>query len=187
MATGRTPASANRDYFTDGLLNWFTPGDFSTSIELHESKRKVTPEAIADGACTLFPERTVFLVGIGATLGKVAVSTAAGSANQQINAILPNEHSDPYFIAYFLHGFRVEVRVASNSNTLGILNQNGTKSLVVPVPPPSEQEEITSELNDHDSSQAEVTWQIEKSIGLLRAYRLALITAAVTGRLAELR
>lgn len=187
VATGRTPPSTNTDYFTDGSLNWFTPGDFSTNIELSESTRKVTPKAIEDGVCTLFSLRTVFLIGIGATLGKVAVSRARGSANQQINAILPNQNNDPYFMAYFLHGFREEVRVTSNSNTLGILNQEGTKSLMMPIPPLPEQVEIASKLRDHDSRQAEVDLQIEKSIGLLRTYRSALITAAVTGQIAELQ
>ena len=135
VATGKTPPSTTTGYLTDGNLNWFTPSDFSTAIELHNSARKVTLEAIEDGVCTLFPERTVFLVGIGATLGKVAVSTTTGSANQQINAILPDRDNDPYFMAYFLHGYRTEVRVTSNGNTLGILNQDGTKSLLIPVPP----------------------------------------------------
>ena len=187
VATGRTPPSTNTDYFSDGLLNWFTPGDFSTSIELDESARKVTPEAIEDGVCTLFPAGTVFLVGIGATLGKVAVSTTAGSANQQINFILPDKNNDPYFMAYFLHGFRAEVRVTSNGNTLGILNQDGTKSLLMPVPPLSEQQEIASEVSGYDSRESEVTREIRQSIGLLQVYRSALITAAVTGQLAELR
>ena len=186
VATGRTPPSNNADYFSDGLLNWFTPGDYSSSIELDESARKVTPEAIEDGVCTLFPARTVFLVGIGATLGKVAVTTTTGSANQQINAILPDKSNDPYFMAYFLHGFRTEVRVTSNGNTLGILNQDGINSLLMPVPPLSEQEEIASELRSHDSREAEVVRQIEESIELLRVYRSALITAAVTGQLNEL-
>ena len=186
VATGRTPPSFNADYFTDGLLNWFTPGDFSTSIELHKSARKVTPEAIEDGVCTLFPAGTVFLVGIGATLGKVAVSTTIGSANQQINAILPDKNNDPYFMAYFLHGYRTEVRVTSNGSTLGILNQDGTKSLLIPVPPLTEQEEIASGVRGHESREAEVIQQIEESIGLLRVYRSALITAAVTGQIGEL-
>ena len=186
VATGRTPPSNNANYFIDGLLNWFTPGDFSTSIELDESARKLTPEAIEDGVCTLFPAGTVFLVGIGATLGKVAVTTTTGSANQQINAILPDKSNDPYFMAYFLHGFRTEVRVTSNGNTLGILNQDGTKSLLMPVPPLSEQEEIVSEVRSYDSREAEVVRQIEESIELLRVYRSALTTAAVTGQLNEL-
>ena len=187
VATGRTPPSTTTDYFTDGNLNWFTPGDLSTAIELHNSARKVTLEAIEDGVCTFFPERTVFLVGIGATLGKVAVSTTTGSANQQINAILPDRDNDPYFMAYFLHGYRTEVRVTSNGNTLGILNQDGTKSILMPVPPLSEQTEIASELTSHDAREAEIVQQIGGSIGLLQDYRGALITAGVTGQLAELR
>ena len=180
VATGRTPPSTNTDYFTDGELNWFTPGDFSTGIELHESARKVTPEAIEDGVCTLFPKGTVFLVGIGATLGKVAVSTSTGSANQQINAILPNEHNDPYFIAYFLHGFKAEVRVTSNGNTLGILNQDGTKSLQMPVPPLDTQRRIARFL---DEKTARIDGLIEKKRALLDRLaekRQALITRAVT-------
>lgn len=187
VATGRTPPSTTTDYFTDGNLNWFTPGDFSTSIELHGSARKVISEAIGDGVCTLFPKRTVFLVGIGATLGKVAVSTTTGSANQQINAILPDTDNDPYFMAYFLHGYRTEVRVTSNGNTLGILNQEGTKSLLMPVPPLSEQRQIASELMSYDEREAGIIQQIGESIGLIQNYRAALITAAVTGQLAELR
>ena len=187
VATGRTPPSTTTDYFTDGNLNWFTPGDFSTGIELLNSARKVTSEAIEDGVCTLFSERTVFLVGIGATLGKVAVSTTLGSANQQINAIRPDRGNDPYFMAYFLHGYRTEVRVTSNGNTLGILNQDGTKSLLMPVPPLSEQREIASELTSHDAREAEMVHQIGGSIRLLQDYRTALITAGVTGQLAELR
>lgn len=97
VATGRTPPST-LDYFSNGELNWFTPGDFSKGIELDASARRIVPDAIEDGVCTLFPENTVFLVGIGATLGKVAVSTAPGSANQQINAIIPDHNSDSYFI-----------------------------------------------------------------------------------------
>ena len=180
VATGRTPPSTNKDYFTGGELNWFTPGDFSTGIELKESARKVTSEAVEDGVCTLFPKGTVFLVGIGATLGKVAVSTAAGSANQQINAILPDESTDSRYMAYFLHGFRTEVRVTSNGNTLGILNQDGTKSLLMPVPPLNTQQRIARFL---DEKTAQIDALIEKKRALLERLaekRQALITRAVT-------
>ena len=105
VATGRTPPSASTDYFTDGEINWFTPGDFGTGIELRASSRKIVTDALEDGVSALFPKGTIFLVGIGATLGKVAVGTEVGSANQQINAILLEKENDPYYLAYFLHGF----------------------------------------------------------------------------------
>jgi type I restriction enzyme, S subunit len=186
VATGRTPPST-LDYFSKGELNWFTPGDFSKGIELDSSARRIIPEAIEDGVCTLFPENTVFLVGIGATLGKVAVSTAPGSANQQINAIVPDHNSDSYFLAYFLHGFRNEVRVMSNGNTLGILNQSGTKSLLIPVPPLSEQKNISTELKNYDQREINTILRIENSIELLNQYRSAVITSAVTGQIGGLR
>ena len=186
VATGRTPPSTSTDYFTNGKVNWFTPGDFVASIELHNSTRKIIPEAIEDGVCIFFPAGTVFLVGIGATLGKVAVSTTPGSANQQINAILTDRNNDPYFVAYFLHSFKTEVRVLSNGNTLGILNQDGTKSLLVPVPPHQEQTVIASELRNYDMKEVDVIKQIKESMKLLHDYRSALITSAVTGQLTEL-
>ena len=186
VATGRTPPSTV-DYFSNDELNWFTPGDFSKGIELDSSARRIIPEAIEDGVCTLFPENTVFLVGIGATLGKVAVSTAPGSANQQINAIIPDHNNDSYFLAYFLHGFRNEVRVTSNGNTLGILNQSGTKSLLIPVPPLSEQKNISTEMKNYDEREINTIRQIEDSIELLNQYRSALITSAVTGQIGGLQ
>lgn len=186
VATGRTPPSSSIDYFTDGEVNWFTPGDLTTGIEINDSTRKITPEAIKDGVCTLFPQGTIFLVGIGATLGKVVVSTTPGSANQQINAILTNRKNSPYFIAYFLHAFMEDVRAMSNGNTLGILNQDGTKSLLLPIPPHSEQVVIASYLQDYDIKEADVIRKITESTRLLHHYRSALITAAVTGSIPEL-
>lgn len=186
VATGRTPPSGATDYFTDGEINWFTPGDFGYDIELQGSTRKIISEALEDGVSTLFPKATVFLVGIGATLGKVAVSTNVGSANQQINAILIKQTNDPYYLAYFLHGFREEVRVASNGNTLGILNQDGTKSLPVLKPPASEQKDIAGFIREQDRGSAAVIEEIRRSIDLLGEYRSTLITAAVTGQITEL-
>lgn len=186
VSTGRTPPGAEGDYFAGGEVNWFTPGDFGSGIELTESARRLIPEALHDGVASLFPTGTVFLVAIGATLGKVAVGTEPGSANQQINAIVLEMENDPYYLAYFLHGFRDEVRVSSNGNTLGILNQSGTKSLPILRPPTAEQNEISAYLRSHDVRNADVVQQIENSLMLLRQYRAAIITAAVSGQVADL-
>lgn len=148
------------------------------------STRRLVPEAFNDGVVSLFPKGTVFLVGIGATLGKVAVGTESGSANQQINAIILNEENDPYYLAYFLHCFRNEVRVVSNGNTLGILNQSGTKSLLIVKPSIMEQRQIAAQLKLHDTKNADIIQQIEASLELLVQYRAALIMNAVTGQIA---
>jgi type I restriction enzyme, S subunit len=186
VATGRTPPSIVADYFTDGTINWFTPGDFGESLELRDSERKIIQKALDDGVSTAFPKGTVFLVGIGATLGKVAVATASGAANQQINAIALQGRDSPYFLAYFLHGFREQVRLVSNGNTLGILNQEGTKSLLVVRPPANEQEQVARFLVEQDRGYANLVCEVHRSIRLLADYRASMITAAVTGQLPEL-
>lgn len=184
VATGRTPPTAEGDYFTGGDVNWYTPGDFAEGAEeLGDSERKITQDAVNDGAGVLFPAAVVMLVAIGATLGKVAIATTPASANQQINAIILDHENDAQYVAYFLHGFRNEVRVMSNANTLGILNQSATKALPVLRPPWQEQKEIATRLIERDRRHAAIVEKIQQSIALLREQRDAWITAAVTGQL----
>ncbi|MEM1126698.1 MAG: restriction endonuclease subunit S [Bacteroidota bacterium] len=180
IATGRTPPSTDEDYFSEGTILWITPGDFGSDLELKSSARRITSKAVQNGVATLFPPRSIMLVGIGATLGKVAVNVRPASANQQINAIIPEKDCDSHYLAYFLHGFREEVRVMSNGNTLGILNQEGTKSLTVLKPPLDVQRRIARFL---DEKTARIDALIAKKRALLDRLaekRQALITRAVT-------
>lgn len=184
VATGRTPPTAEGDYFADGDVNWYTPGDFAEGAEeLGDSERKITRDAVNDGVGVLFPAGVVMLVAIGATLGKVAVAVAPASANQQINAILLERGNVAHYLAYLLHGFRNEVCVMSNANTLGILNQAATKALPVLRPPSREQQAIADYLVRRDRRHAAIVQKIHQSIVLLQEQRAALITGAVTGQL----
>jgi hypothetical protein len=75
----------------------------------------------------------------------------------------------------------------SNGNTLDILNQENTKSLVVPKPTAVEQAEIARVLRVHDELEAGVLQKVRRSIELLNYYRAATITAAVTGQIVDLQ
>ncbi|MEA3539706.1 MAG: restriction endonuclease subunit S, partial [Pseudomonadota bacterium] len=118
VVTGRTPPATAGDFFTDGEVPWFTPGDFKGTLVLDGSEKCLAHDAFSEGHAVLYPPNSVLLVGIGATLGKVGVASMVCSSNQQINAITPLPGNDAVFLAYFLHGFRNEVRVAASGNTL---------------------------------------------------------------------
>ena len=75
------------DYFENGTICWFTPADFSGNNELSTSNRKLIPEAFQSNGAELFPKYSVYLVSIGATLGKVSFFREPASANQQINVL----------------------------------------------------------------------------------------------------
>lgn len=186
VITGRTPSSLAGDFFTEGKIPWFTPGDFD-GLVLRRAERSLTDDAFSEGQAILYEPRSVLLVGIGATLGKVAVALSRCASNQQINAIMTGPDEAPMFLAYFLHAFRTEVRIFASGNTLPILNQDKTKSIIITRPPRSEQEDIADFLQDKDREFDSITKKISLSVTLLNECRAATITAAVTGQIKGLR
>jgi type I restriction enzyme S subunit len=183
VVTGRTPPAGVGDFFTDGEVPWFTPGDFTSGLVLGPSEKCLIPAAFSEGHAVRFPAHSILLVGIGATLGKVAVAPIECSSNQQINAISTLPENDSRYLAYFLHGFRTEVRMTANGNTLAILNQDKTKCLTVLRPPFAEQQAIAARLSETDSAYEHVSRKVRGSIALLVERRATLITLAVTGQI----
>jgi len=94
IQTGVTPPTANPEYYEDGTIPWFAPGSYDGDLELHSPRKLINEVALHDGALRRFPAGTVFLIGIGATIGKVGIVTAPASCNQQIVGI-KNQWDDP--------------------------------------------------------------------------------------------
>lgn len=187
VVTGRTPPTAAGDFFTDGTTPWFTPGDFNGDIVLGSSERRLTEDAFKEGVAIRYPENVILLVGIGATLGKVALATSECSSNQQINAIAVSDEDDPMFLTLFLLAFRDEVRIAASGNTLPILNQEKTKSILIARPPKLEQQKISAHALSACHETEILASLVRTSLELLSEQRSALITAAVTGQIEGLR
>ena len=73
--------------------------------------------------------------------------------------------------------------------SIGQANLNPSRYSLIefPIPPKEEQTEIVAHLVDRTKEIDQIEGKISQSIGSLAEYRLALITAAVSGQLAELR
>jgi type I restriction enzyme, S subunit len=181
--TGTTPAASFMDGSLPADFTWFTPSDFEHGGVIAESNRKIPREAIDDGEAKVFPARSLMVIGIGATLGKVASASAEFSANQQINVLTTLESVRWDFLLYVLQGFERVFRAHSNSATLPILNQERLGVIRVPIPPSAEQEAIVSKLNESRTAYALANRSLRESISLLKERRAALITAAVTGQM----
>ncbi len=184
VKTGTTPSSNGPDYFTDGEIYWYNPGDFNyDSVELADAKRKIQKQFFEDSNVAKYPEGSVLIVGIGATLGKVAVSKLTSYSNQQINAIYPTPKFDSYYLAYTLSSLVEVLKVYSNATTLGIMNQDKTKNFTIPYPEKKEQERIVAYIDKVDKETVKILTKTKSSIGKLKEYREALITSAVTGQI----
>jgi type I restriction enzyme S subunit len=131
----------------------------------------------------LFPPGSVLIVSIGATLGRVGFSDRLCSGNQQINAVPPCDAMKGLFLAYSLSVKAEMMRFLSNASTIGIMNQEKTKEVVLAVPPLSEQSAIVEFLDAATHSLDALAEEAEKVIALLQERRGALISAAVTGKI----
>jgi type I restriction enzyme S subunit len=183
VQTGGTPSSEPPSADLEEGLVWFTPGDFGDALRLTASTRKISPAVVASGEAKVFPPRSVLVVSIGATLGKVGFAEEASSANQQINAVIPNERIDGYFLAYSLLVKAEVMRFLSNASTIGIMNQEKTKDIWIAVPPSTEQAGIAAFLDSELAKLDTLTAEAQRAIALLQERRTALISAAVTGQI----
>lgn len=179
VSTGGTPK--NQSSFTDGnQVCWFSPSDFDGREILLSSSKYVTNESCEIGDARLYKGGSVVVIGIGATLGKVAYCPNSFSCNQQINVIAPNEKVLGMYLMYSLALQLEQMKQTSNASTIGIMNQEKTKTILVAYPPKLEQQKITNFL-DHET--AKIDTLIEKQqqlIALLKEKRQAVISHAVT-------
>ncbi|MEH2564962.1 restriction endonuclease subunit S [Bradyrhizobium sp. AZCC 2289] len=182
VQTGRTPTTENPAADTEGLP-WFTPGDFGGDLRLSTAAKNISHACVEANDANLFPPGSVLIVSIGATLGRVGFSDRLCSGNQQINAVPPCDAMKGLFLAYSLSVKAEMMRFLSNASTIGIMNQEKTKEVVLAVPPLSEQSAIVEFLGATTHSLNALAEEAEKVIALLQERRGALISAAVTGKI----
>lgn len=179
--TGNTPSTQEERYYNSEDINWFTPGDFYKD-SLNESNKKISEISRKENACRIFPPKSVYMIGIGGTIGKIATCEEEASANQQINIIVPNTNTDYKYLAYCMRCQKEEIILSANVVTLPIINQDKTGYLSMPHPQKGEQNSIADYLDKKctsiDSSISKAQHQVE----LLQEYKQSLITEVVTGK-----
>ncbi|UZW12855.1 restriction endonuclease subunit S [Clostridium pasteurianum] len=183
IQTGTTPTTKNEEYF-DGEIQWFTPGDFVGNGKLIESSRKISNLAIEDNEAKMFPKNTVAIVGIGATVGKVAKMCVEGSFNQQVTGLVADKeklYSD--YLYYWLDTNKEAIKKIANYTTLPIINNEFIKNYKCYVPNLNEQQTIANFLNEKTSEIDFLIVYKEKLINLLEEKRQSIITEAVTKEL----
>lgn len=182
VGTGGTPKEES-SFSENGGICWFTPGDFKGDLILPSSKKHVTENSIKIGDAKSYPKNSVLVIGIGATLGKVALSESEFSCNQQINVIHPNDKVNARFLTLSMSTQVEQMKLQSNSSTIGIMNQEKTKQIIVAVPPFDQQKIIVDYLSRELLRFDVLLEKANSQIYLLQERRTALISAAVTGKI----
>ena len=181
IKTGTTPPTNERKYFDGGRISWFTPGDMN-DLHLEFASKMITKKAIDDKVGRLFPAKTIYFVGIGATVAKVSACDFEASSNQQINAIICNKSLDYRFATYVLKSEQEFIRNMANYVTLPIINQSDTGLIDMIVPPKFEQQAIIAYLDKQMQRFDSAITNCQRQISLLQERKQIIINEVVTGK-----
>ena len=137
----------------------------------------------------LCPAGTVLYSKIRPALRKVALHDGECLCSADMYAIESGRDLIREYLFYFLltDAFTSYAELESLRVAMPKVNREALGAFPIPIPNLDEQRKIAQFCADADQSHREATDKVEDSIARLKEYRAAKITAAVTGRLAELR
>jgi type I restriction enzyme S subunit len=180
IQAGMTPPTDTPDYYFDGAIPWFAPGSYKGDIELRDPHKLINELARKEGALRTFPGGTVFLVGIGATIGKVGLVLTEASCNQQLIGIVCDRQMHSRYLAYQLKIYEEIIPGIASATTLPIFDQVSAGYLLVCLPPVEEQHLIATYLDGSCSAIDAAVDAKRRQIETLDALAESLIESAVT-------
>ena len=180
--TGTTPPQSigvNKD--EQGVM-WFKPGDFSDeSVDLLSSENYITNEVIGQQNLSVYPEKTILLVGI-ASIGKIGYSEKQSYSNQQITALKVKDNILPKYLAYLMFSAGQYIKETALYTVVPIINNQYLSEMEIVLPFVDEQGHIVNYL---DKRIAQINKLIEikqKQIENINKQRQTLIYDYVTGK-----
>lgn len=186
MASGGTPSKERLDWW-HGDVPWASSKDMKCE-ELSDTQDHLTTTALEEGAATLAPVGSVFIVVRGMILSHtfpVVVSLTPMAFNQDLKALtaIPRMRQD--YLAWLLRGTAKQTlaRVDEAAHGTTVLRMDAWGLMPLPVPPLDEQEAIVRFLRVQLASLDSLSLDVEHAIDLLLERRTALISAAVTGQI----
>ena len=145
--TGTTPSTSKKEYFGSDIP-FVKPGDIDHCLLTYREDGLSTA---AHEVARLVPEKSLLMVCIGGSIGKVAVCDREISFNQQINAIVCNEEwALPEYLFVIMRSpyFQDEVWRNATGTATPIINKSRWGKIWIPLPSTKEQVRIVAKVED---------------------------------------
>lgn len=145
--TGTTPSTSKKEYFGSDIP-FVKPGDIDHCLLTYREDGLSTA---AHEVARLVPEKSLLMVCIGGSIGKVAVCDREISFNQQINAIICNEEwALPEYLFVIMRSpyFQDEVWRNATGTATPIINKSRWGKIWIPLPSTKEQVRIVAKVED---------------------------------------
>ena len=146
IITGSTPSTKDNSNYLPQEYCFVKPSDL---IEYGISKIEKTEFYVSKKGFSIsraLPAGTVLVSCIG-SIGKIGVLTKEACSNQQINAIVPFDNIDSFYLAYILSGMKYKFKEIANAPVVPIINKTAFSKIIIPIPPKTTQLSIVAELD----------------------------------------
>jgi type I restriction enzyme S subunit len=188
LESGHTPRKSELTYWVpeECTIPWVSLNDTKTLEALDfisETKVKISPIGMANSSAHLIEGGAVIFNRDGARVGLAAITTMPMAVSQHIIAWVPSSEIRNKYLLNVLYAMEPEIYRITAGATIPTIGMPDVRRMVTPVPPLSEQDTIVQRVECSRRQIAHVADKVEKQIQLLREYRQALISAAVTGKI----
>jgi type I restriction enzyme S subunit len=172
VVTGGTPRTDVSEFWGDEYP-WITPTDISSCRDMFSSERGLTQQGL--GALRPLPANSVLVTCI-ASIGKNCILKTAGSCNQQINAVIPNNESCAKFLYYLFEASKQYLLANAGITATSIISKATFAELTFRIPSFSEQTAIATVLSDMDAEIAALEQRRNKTKDIKQAMMRELLT-----------
>lgn len=149
VITGKTPSSTDPEHFGDEYP-FITPTDMDGNRKV-VTARKISEKGYHKFRNQMLPIDSVCFVCIGATIGKLCITSETSLTNQQINSVVVNRNQyDPFFVYYVLSTFKEKVASIAGGAATPIVNKTSFENVSFLSPALPAQRKIAAILSAYD-------------------------------------
>ncbi|MEN3972842.1 restriction endonuclease subunit S [Sphingomicrobium sp. XHP0235] len=148
IVTGKTPSTKEPRYW-GGDIPFVTPSDITDSPWLRHVERHVSNDGMKYSS--LVPAGSVLFACIG-SIGKSCITHEVSTFNQQINACVPSEQVDAYFLYNALQVRVGDILDLAGTTAVPIINKTTFSKVSISLPPLDEQRRIVEVLRSVDEA-----------------------------------
>ena len=93
IVTGGTPSTKNDSYWNNGIYNWYTPSDITTSksVFTFSALKKISLSGLTNSGAKLIPVNSVIMTS-RATIGECVINLQESTTNQGMLSLIPDEN-----------------------------------------------------------------------------------------------
>lgn len=165
VITGKTPPTSSPELF-GADYPFITPTDIDGIERKITANRFLSNEGKEYQSSLILPPKTVCVVCIGATIGKLCLTDRESFTNQQINSVIVDDSNhDPHFLYYALKLKSPDLIQIASGAAMQIINKSDFSEVMILAPPLPIQRCIADVLGRYD----DLIENYQRQIGLLEA------------------